>query len=160
MEHIKYIGSVSAVSCCYTFSFALQAKEAKMWFCCERTLCTTALRAILIDGFHTSDSCSRANKWNNSTLSWGHKFLSMLFMKHITLGHLPSLTNYKASVRLLKMLRFLFSVGHVLGSFSCYCSISMTASVPPKSQGLEVYFLLKGEIFIQSHGSSGWSFKR
>lgn len=76
-------------------------------------------------------------------------------MKHITLGHLPSLTNYKASVRLLKMLRFFFSVGHVLGSFSCYCSISMTASVPPKSQGLEVYFLLKGEIFIQSHGSSG-----
>lgn len=38
-------------------------------------------------------------------------------------------------------------MSHVFGRFSRSCLISMTASVPPKSQGLEVYFLLKGEIF-------------
>lgn len=151
---MKYVGSVSAVWCCYTFSFALQAKGAKTWFCCERTLCTMAVRAILVDVYHTSDSCSCANKWN-STLSWGHKFLNMLSIKHITLSHLTSLTNYRALVKLLKMPRFCFSMSHVLGSFYRNCSISMTALVPPKSQGLEVYLLLKGEIFIQLYGSKG-----
>lgn len=119
-----------------------------------RGLCTMAVRAILVDVYHTSDSCSCANKWN-STLSWGHKFLNMLSIKHITLSHLTSLTNYRALVNLLKMPRFCFSMSHVLGSFYRYCSISMTALVPPKSQGLEVYLLLKGEIFIQLYGSKG-----
>lgn len=152
LELFECISRVSAVCCCYTFSFALQAKEAKTWFCCDGS-------AAILVVFHTSDSCGCANKWN-TTLSWGYKFFNMLFIKDITLGHLTSLTNYKDLVKLLKMLRFCFSMSHVLVNFSCYCSISMTALVPPKSQGLEVYFLLKGEIFIQLHGSRGWGFKR
>jgi len=50
-------------------------------------------------------------------------------------------------------------MGRVFGIFSQYCLISMTASIPPESQGLEMYFLLKGDIFMQSRGSGRWSFQ-
>lgn len=133
--NIKYNSRVSAVCCCCTFSFALQAKEVKNGFAVRGPSAWQLWEQYWLMSFILVTLCSSANKWN-STLSWEHKFLNMVFIKHITSGHLTSLTIYKALVKWLKMLRFCFSICHILGSFSCYCSISVTALVPPKSQCL------------------------